>query len=382
MKIDFVLRSDMDEKYGGDSHQVENYINELTALGIDCVAVPMRPRLDLRQGAIVHLVNTARPFEMLDAFRQAQAQHHPVIVSPIHHSLRDTRAMRKSETNQGIRSLVGRVLDEAGRELIATTVRNVKSGHFDRAAVADNLLRNIQDYRSVWRHVGKALDDAHAVTLLSSIERQNLICDTGWNGRNGILVPNGIPAASRTGSLPAWSTRDIPILIVGRIEPRKRQLEVARIANAAGIRCVFVGGENAATPGYCAEFKHLVDSSSSLEWRGHQPHSEVYNLMLRSRVLINASWVEVQSLVDIEAASAGCTVFCTLTGSSFEHMPRSTRVFGLTDLESLVGAAKDYASADEGVPQMWTQPEYTNTWAQAAATLADVYASVTASECS
>ena len=61
--------------------------------------------------------------------------------------------------------------------------------------------------------------------------------------------------------------------------------------------------------------------------------------MSQSRVLLNASWAEVQSLVDLEAISRGCQVFCTLTGSTYEHSPRQTNVFGAEDLEGLVAAS-------------------------------------------
>ena len=69
MKVDFIVRSDTNEKFGGDSLQLDAYMRRLAARGYDVRAVPFRPELDLREGAIVHVLNIVRPYDFLDAMR-------------------------------------------------------------------------------------------------------------------------------------------------------------------------------------------------------------------------------------------------------------------------------------------------------------------------
>ncbi len=66
------------------------------------------------------------------------------------------------------------------------------------------------------------------------------------------------------------------------------------------------------------------------------PHREVLAVYGKSRVLLNASWVEVQSLVDIEAASAGCFVVNTGSGSSMEWLGDAVTEVAAGDVKAAV----------------------------------------------
>jgi glycosyltransferase involved in cell wall biosynthesis len=363
VKVQFVVRSDHAAKFGGDRLQVERYADDLALLGVQVAVIPYSPSLSLDPDAVTHIVNIDRPYDFLSAVRQSPG---PFVVSPIHHELTRVRAMRRAEPMGGVRTVAG-WLPENARELLAYGVRSYRGGH--RRGLAREGLRAASTMPRVWRHVGRALDRAAAVAVLAQGEAQVLVRDTGWAGRNAVVIPNGRPVLPVTDSPRGWPERDRGILVVGRIEPRKRQVEIGRVAAEVGASVVFVGPLSSSSRGYADDFLSLVDSAPSLEWAGEEPHEEVLRRMARHRVLLNMSWVEVQSLVDLEAAFSGCFVVASGTGHSAEWMPDHVRVFEPSDVAPAIAEATRLSESVTGPPRL----EYGQTWERAAQQLLDVY---------
>ncbi len=370
MKVDFVTRSDSAEKFGGDTLQVEAYITRLAQLGIDARALPFRTDLSLRPDALVHIVNVDRPFDFLSAVRQAADR--PVFVTPIHHRLEAVRQMRRADRGSSPRALVGRVLPEAARELLAFGARtakhegNARTGRPARARALGSALRDASD---VWRRVGAALDSVDTVTLLARGEGRDLTADTGWRGQNAVLVPNGRPDTSGVESTP-WATRPVAVLVAGRIEPRKRQAEIAEAALRQGVPVTFVGQLNENSGAYGARFRAAVEQGSPLlTWLGGRSHDDTLGLMSRARVLVNASWVEVQSLVDLEATTVGCHVVSGPNGNSPEWLAGGVHeVTGsLDDLVATAGLLAGSGTEPAAVDYRWT-------WDMCGDVLAQAYA--------
>lgn len=365
--VDFVMRSNTWDKPGGDVHQVQEYIRHLKAHGVDGRIVEFRPGMSLRAGSIAHIVNIDRPFDYLEAVRVARG--HVTYVSPIHHALGAVREMRLAERGQGLRSVVGRVLPEWAREWLAFVVRSSIDAHGVAEGVRNipSFLRYVPSMPGVWRRVGRALDNSAGVFLLAEGEGQDISADTGWNGRNGQLVPNGVPDVPPT--TVKWADRSSRILVAGRIEPRKRQLETAQAAARLGIGVDFVGPTSSTTDSYGEEFRELIGASSGLRWLGGMPHEELVAEMGRRRVLLNTSWVEVQSLVDLEASLSGCYVVAGAAGNSAEWLPESVTVCPTSHVDPMLLLANEKADEMEGPPAV----TYDWSWARCAAALAKAY---------
>jgi glycosyltransferase involved in cell wall biosynthesis len=220
----------------------------------------------------------------------------------------------------------------------------------------------------MWARVGHALDRVAHVTLLAEAERADLIADTGWHGRNGIVIPNGRPPVPDP--VPPWHERSRGIVVVGRIEPRKRQLAVAEAAAARGIPVTFIGP--ATDDAYSRQFREYVASVPAIEWLGPRPASETVALIATSRVLLNASWVEVQSLVDIEAATAGCWVVTSPTGSSDEWLGQAIARVELDDPAMLLDRADRLARGDLAPPGV----DYRQDWQRTGEQLFALYSSL------
>jgi glycosyltransferase involved in cell wall biosynthesis len=369
--LDFVMRSDSLTQKGGDTAQIAEYASRLDDRGYDIKIEPFRPGMTIRAGSIVHIVNIDRPYDYLETM--FLAKDNKVIVSPIHHDLSAVRAMRTANTGEGIRSLFRRVLPERIVELLAYIVRSyrqtkeadVKLSDFIRASA-----RALGHSPNVWKLVGKHLDASHAVALLANTEAESIKKDAGWAGANGHLVPNGSPERDETPNfVKPWADRDTPIICVGRIEPRKRQAEVAEIAAAQGIPIHFVGALASPETTYSKRFTDAVSANDGLEWSNYLPNNEVLSMYGNSKVLLNASWVEVQSLVDIEAASAGCFVVNAGPGSSREWLGPAVVNVPPGDVSAAVIAAHDLSKRAEGPGGA----PYDRTWESAVKDLEGLY---------
>jgi glycosyltransferase involved in cell wall biosynthesis len=356
--IDFIVRSDSETKSGGDSLQVGEYVERLEKQGISCRVLPYSWDMQVRKGAIVHLVNIDRPYDFLSIVRLVTG--HAIFVSPIHHDLRFVRKMRRAETGWSPRSIIGRIFPEGVREFLAFAVRSMAgaSSRGQKFGAGKSILRASLDSRRVWFKVGRTLDRLEAVALLTPREGENIKRDTKWRGLNSILVPNGYPTPSfglvTTNAPPS---RSIGILSVGRIEPRKRQVALAEEAVRQGVAITFIGGTPKTGSKYSNEFRRLVNQYPHiLTWLESIPHEAVLEKMADSRVLINASWVEVQSLVDIEAAYCGCRVIVAPGGNSTEFLPKHVREIdgGISELLSAAVTARDSVTAPPAMPEPWT----------------------------
>ncbi|WP_375406720.1 glycosyltransferase [uncultured Amnibacterium sp.] len=369
--VDCVVRSDAARKSGGDTVQVREYTAHLAAWGFDVREVPFHPAMRLRPGAVVHVFNIDRPFEFLLACRAAAG--HRVVVSPIHHEIGRVRAMRAADRGRGLVSVSAQVLPEALREWLATAYRAVRgsTGAAGIAASALTAARPLPAVPTVWRRTGRQLDRVAAVALLAEGEGRDLRRLTGWRADNDLVVPNGRPEDLDLALRRPWADRPPgSIVVVGRIEPRKRQLELARAAVAVGVPVRFVGPFADETNAYASAFTDLVAANAILSHDGAKDRSEVLALLGSSRVLVNASWVEVQSLVDLEAATMGCAVVTTRTGHSREWLGDAVTAEDGDDLGALLRRAAALAAASAPVP---AASRYDRTWEQAAEQLAEVY---------
>lgn len=368
--MDIVVRSDAPTKSGGDSVQIAEYGPTFRSAGIDAREVPFHPAMRFRRGAVVHVFNVDRPFEFIAAARRAR--RHPLVVSPIHHDAAKVRAMRGADSGRGIVSVAGR-LPEPVREWLATVVRSLRASKdprsfIDTVGMAALALPQIP---TVWRTAGAYLEDADAVALLARGEGTDLASLTRWSRRNEVLVPNGRPEDLDLARRRGWDERPVgSIVVVGRIEPRKRQLEIAQAADRLGVPITFYGPRFNEGDDYTRAFDGLAESSSSVTYGGAVGRAEVLRIMGTTRVLVNASWVEVQSLVDLEAAFMGCAVVASAAGHSKEWLGDSVTEIESGDPFDIVAAARDIASDGQ---RSVVEPSYDWTWARSAGVLIEVY---------
>jgi glycosyltransferase involved in cell wall biosynthesis len=356
--VDVIMRSNFRETRGGDVAQIENSLRPLGDR-VDVRYVAATAGMSLRPDAIHHIVNVDRPLDFLAALDQCGRR---VVVSTIHHALPRIVAMQHAAGGDRKADFLPTPI----RERVAFAFRASGGGHSGRSLAALARIARIgMAPGNMWHRLGRALDSVAHVALLAEVERADLIADTRWRGDNGIVIPNGCPPVPA--EVAPWATRARGIVVVGRIEPRKRQLAIAQAAEKIGAAVTFIGP--IADDAYGRQFRDCVARCPAIEWLGPRPAAETVALIATARVLLNASWVEVQSLVDIEAATAGCWVVTSPTGSSQEWLGDAVDRMASDDPAMLLAQAARRAAGGIAPPVV----RYTHDWAMAGEALFGLY---------
>lgn len=369
-RVALVLRADFREKRGGDLVQAQRYAEELSRH--DVQATIMTPTELGKAGAfdLVHIFNIDLPYEFIEAVRASSGL--PIVVSPIHHDARYSKRMMNSETISGIEKLLNSLPGNL-REYLAACRRALR-GSGTVIEKARRCIHYILRMPNVRRLAGEGLRNADRVLVLSSREEESLQRDFNLGEITMHRLPNGIELVQES----QHTKTSARCAVIGRIEPRKRQCEVLEEAETIGLGLTFIGGANENHPEYLRRFKRAISRSKMSVWLGPVPHDQVMNELADAPGLINLSWMEVQSLVELEALASGCWVVAGNSGGNAEYFPdrvfesdpsgtRGALLLAKSLLESgLVGKMSENMEALSNYP----------TWSEVGSDLLNVYSAI------
>lgn len=136
------------------------------------------------------------------------------------------------------------------------------------------------------------------------------------------VIPNGVDTAFASAKPDAFiekfGIRDF-VLCVGRIEPRKNQLNMVRALKGTSIPFVIVGEP---VPQYQSYYELCrKEATANIHFLGGFPHGSelLKSAYAASKVFLLASWLETPGLAALEAALAGASVVITLEGATREY---------------------------------------------------------------
>lgn len=145
----------------------------------------------------------------------------------------------------------------------------------------------------------------------------------GVSEKNIRIVPNGVDE-SFAHSDPNLFLRQYPdlarcVLCVGRIEPRKNQLNMVRALRGTSIPFAVVGEP---VPQY-QDYYNLCrkEATSNIQFLGGFPHESglLKSAYAACKVFLLASWLETPGLAALEAGLAGAQVVITSEGATREY---------------------------------------------------------------
>jgi glycosyltransferase involved in cell wall biosynthesis len=181
-----------------------------------------------------------------------------------------------------------------------------------------------------WRQrVRWLLRNADRIMLLTDSEATYVQTDFAYEipRHQQVIVPNwseGLGDAS-AGKPDAFAgLPEPPVLVVGRIEPRKGSLRISRLAEQARRHVVFVGLPLRGDSAFTRAFRAAVRGSQYAKWIGGVPRSMLAAFYRHSSFLLNVSFVEVSPLVDVEALALGCPVSTTMYAMHHQLLPPDT----------------------------------------------------------
>lgn len=336
LTVCYVAREDFVSKPGGDTVQWQLYRAAAEAAGLRCVnwfADGPMPKAD-----VYHGVNVDRPLELYPRLREAHRQGRPFVLSTVHHPIPWLERFRQAEMPGG---LLGQVLyrsplgkSERASEAMKEVVRVVKQRRFGC----------IKSLLTPWpARIRWLLTHASLVLLLSPNEKRHLNSDFGvslQDDRTAVLpnwvegVGEGQGTGAEAGLLKQWP--EPPVLVVSRIEARKNVRRLAMLAGKARRPVLFIGKPNPYEAAYVAAFTKAVSQSRCARWVPGVPRAELSSYYRIGSFLLNASYVEVSPMVDIEALSFGCPVATTQSALHHALLPNNTPVCDPYDDEDIL----------------------------------------------
>jgi len=348
-----IQRTDIENKPGGDLVQFSQVKQHLEKQDYDVKLIPWKPRLDLRDCNVVNLVND-RPLFLADSIRvinKLKPRPH-IVISPIHHSDCEVINLRKFGYAQSLTEVVLakllfiKVFEMKTLHLIyiLADFRMISGSHGFWVAIG-TFFRNFSNVYSK-RKLGSVMVSNSTLQFLADGEKKSFIKDYQINQKeltSKYVIPNGKPSLTAIDKSKNQKN-NFPIIVVGRIEPRKRSLELAMLAHKMTIAVTFVGALASEESQYAEEFLDIIEKSNCVNYLGARSHSETFDIMNRSKVLLNVSFAEVLSLVEIEAAAQGKWIVSSGAGYSNEYIPpNQLRIYPENDLSKGLEIASQLA---------------------------------------
>ena len=330
----FVARADFESKPGGDTVQWHMYERAAREAGLSVTTwfddAPM-PRAD-----VFHAFNIDRPLELYPKLTEVARRRHPFMLSAIHHPHAWLARFRRFEPPTGVfgrwlyRSPIGRSVtaSEAAREVAIL--------------FQQRRLTHLGDLRPCWmERVRRLLTAAARVAFLSRAEATHVRADLGYDvpPMQALVLPNwaeGLGEASTAAPPLFGQLSEAPVIVVGRIEPRKNSLRICRLAEVARRHVVFVGRPHPGERGFVEAFRRATRASRYARWIPGVSRSEMAPFYSHGSFLLNASFVEVSPLVDIEALAFGCPIVTTRYALHHEWLPPHTPVCEPYDDDSIL----------------------------------------------
>ena len=318
----FVARGDFESMPGGDTVQWRMYQRVVREAGLRPTTwfdnSPIPP------ADVYHALNVDRPLELYPKLAEVKRRGRPFILSTIHHPNEWLTKYYRSQLSAGV---FGRVLYRSplGRSMPAReTIREIVTVARDRRIA--RVLHLVPSWR---RRVQWLLRNADRIMLLTGSEAAFIQTDFAYEipSHQQVIVPNwseglGDPSAAKPDAFAG--VPEPPVLVVGRIEPRKGSLRISRLAERARRHVVFVGVPVNGDGAYARAFHVAVQRSQYSRWIGGFPRSMLAAFYRHSSFLLNVGFVEVSPLIDVEALALGCPVSTTKYAMHHELLPPDT----------------------------------------------------------
>jgi glycosyltransferase involved in cell wall biosynthesis len=303
MKVLMISRSTMYSLPGGDTIQLEMTATHLRELGVEVDIYAGSRDVDYEKYDLLHFFNITRPDNILCHMKKKI----PFVVSTI---FVDYSEYDKTSRG-GISGMLFKFLTASQIEYVkaiaryfaGTDVINSKyfllSGQFRSVLhIADNaklLLPNSH-------HEYKRFEDAFG----KSYPYRKVV-----NGVNPIVCNRSIE--------PNNNYKD-HIVVVGRIEGRKNQLNVIKAILKTNYKLTIIGRPTSNQKAYYDECQRTANGHSNISFiEKRLKYEELIAIYKAAKVSVLASWFETTGLVSLEAAMLDCNVVVTKKGDTVEY---------------------------------------------------------------
>jgi glycosyltransferase involved in cell wall biosynthesis len=313
-----VVRSDAEKKNGGDYQMMLAFLKELGREHNASIfhGVPSRDQLEGID--VVLCTNLDRPVEALVTMRLCKKKSIIFLLYSLHHPYAGISAYLR----HGVRGF---------KRLIAT-ISFYRPQRYEeilwRLRTAITLIREMRclPQYSVSKAQRELLCQADAVICCASKEIDTISRDIMQPHRSYVVPhPADAPLAVNADAVKSR------IVVAGRIEARKNQIGALEMAKSLPDHdFVFVGARVSSEILYFKKFMSLLNETPNASYRSELPKDDFYPFIASAELVLNPSFFEVTSLVDVYCLSNGIPLVTTkytyLEGSGcfYTFLPEDT----------------------------------------------------------
>lgn len=298
---------------GGDTVQLTKTKDELQKLGVDVdLSLDFSP--DLTNYDLVHLSNVTRIQETYLQVKNAVSQCKPIVLSTIFWPMEDFE--RRGQV--GIRKFVNEHFHIDNIERIKAAARFLKNK--DARNIATKKLITV-GYTKMQQYV---VDNTNIFLPNAELEMKALEDQFSFKTSKYVVVPNAVDliSVSEAESEPIPSEFEKyrgAVICVGRIEPRKNQVSLAKALKNSDYKLLFVGAVSANQKEYFKELLEIVEQNNNFYYEPYIDNKDLYKLYRICKVSALPSWLDTPGLVSLEAAAMGCNLAISSKGTTKEY---------------------------------------------------------------
>ena len=370
MKVLMQGRVDLNSVGGGDRIQIEHTAKELRKLGVE-VDISTDGAADYSEYDLIHIFQLDWITDSYFFAKKAKKLGKPVVLSPIHHNVDEVKRFDNEFVFDFRR--ISRFLfrDQFCRD----TFKNVYRALFSFRKIGPTLFSVIHGLKKM--HI-QTLEMSDIVLVQTVLEAEDLMKTYGttvkWK-----KVPNGAGAVFlKTHGFSNQLDFEDYILCVGRIEPRKNQLNIIeavklfRQKHNSDVKLVFIGrGSSKKHFEYLHRFgKKLKENpwaTHIVEWVDYKYMPSYYHF---SRVCVSASWFETTGLTSLEALVCGTNAVAS-GDRAREYLGEDATYCDPADIQSIANAIEKEYFAPR--PHLGADKLKEYTWGNAARKTLEVY---------
>jgi len=377
MKVLMLGRIGLLDARGGDRVQVENTALELKNLGVE---VDIRTDMDFepKNYDLVHIFQLDWTPETYFYAKKVKKAGVPLVLSPIHHDVKEVKKFDDVFVFDFRRISKFFFRDQFKRD----TFKNVYRSLFDRRKFKSTLFSVLHGFKNMQKEVLEMSDAVLVQTVREAGDlKRTFSVDFKWE-----KVLNGVGEAF-INPKPFKNPFDFEdyIMCVGRIEPRKNQLNVIkgvkkfREETGLDVKLVLIGK---VSPSKHFEYNFLINkllrkNKWIIRLDNSINYSDLPSYYHFAKVCVSASWFETTGLTSLEALYCGANTVASGPRAK-EYLGSFASFCVPDDVESIKEAIKKEYFEPRPVLDEGVRKEYT--WENAAEKTLSVYEDVLSSK--
>lgn len=304
MRVLWCVRRNLTDNPGGDTTQILNTAAAVRAAGVDVeMSDAVAPSFDGFD--VVHLFHLDRLWEIHHHARRLVAAKKPYVLSTIWWPATEFDAAAR----EGVQGALARMFGSENYASFRVIQRALL--HAAQAKSLRFIHPRIMRFHAAARFV---LQQAAAI-LPNGVAEQREVERAFGVERPCVVVPNAADASLF--EPPADEANRAGVLCVGRIEPRKNQLNLIRALRDTDIPLTLVGPVGRFNRRYAQRCRELA--TPNIEFLDARPPEELRTLYQQAQVHACVSYYETPGLASMEAALCGCELVVTPGGCTREY---------------------------------------------------------------